>query len=163
AVLLSPESFTRGEPSFLSARGPRRHTAKAWCVRSRRGRRTGHRHKRVPQELGTPCALHDALPAGDRITNSRLTGYACWTGGSELQAHAVVSPSEAQRSAAKWGQGIGALHSTVEAGEPNPRGPGGGKGAPGCGTVGRKHDRCSETGPRVNETTTASGTGEAVA
>jgi DNA-binding transcriptional LysR family regulator len=65
------------------------------------------------------------------MTNSRPDGYACWSAGSEAQAHVVVSPSEAQRSAARRGQGIGALPSTAEAGEPNPWGPGGGKGAPG--------------------------------
>jgi hypothetical protein len=99
---------------------------------------------------------------GDRMTNPRPLGYACWTGGSEAQALVVVSPSEAQPSAARGGQGIGALHSTAEAGEPNPWGPGGGKGAPGYGAVGRKHGRCSGTGERVNETTTDSDVGGAI-
>jgi hypothetical protein len=58
------------------------------------------------------------------MTNSRPVGYACWTGRSETQAHVVVSPSQAQRSAVRRGQGIGALHSTAEAGELNLRGPG---------------------------------------
>src|SRR6516162_10996709 len=60
-------------------------------------------------------------------------------------------------------QGIGAPHTTDEAGEPHPQGSGRGKGAPGCGIVGGKHGRCLETGNRVHETTTDSGTGEAVA
>jgi len=157
------EQYPRRASVFVSPGAVPAHRSAAWCARSRRGRRTGPRHCRVPQEPGTPCTLHDARPAGDRITNSWLAGYACWTGGSEVQAHVVVSPSEAQRSAARRGQGIGALHSTAEAGEPNPRGPGGGKGAPGSGTAGRKQDRCSATGPRVHATTAASGVGEAVA
>src|SRR5262245_48508219 len=60
-------------------------------------------------------------------------------------------------------QGIGAPHSTDEAGELAPRGPGGGKGAPRRGTAGRKHGRYAETGTRVNETTADSGAGAAVA
>ena len=65
---LSPEIPTRGELSALSARRPRQRTVMAWCVWSRRGRRTGRSHIRVLQELGRPCALHGTLPDGDRIT-----------------------------------------------------------------------------------------------
>src|SRR5207245_2294169 len=98
---------------------------------------------------------------GNRTTKPRPGGYAFGTDGSETPTSIVVSPSEAQRSVAKGGQGIGAPHSTRETGERNPRGAGGGKEAPGRGTVGGKHGRCSGTGSRVHETTTDSGTGEA--
>jgi len=37
-------------------------------------------------------------------------------------------PREAQRSAVRGTQGVAPVHSTVEAGEPGPRGPWGGKG-----------------------------------
>ena len=58
--------------------------------------------------------------------------------------------------------GIGAFHSTEEAGEPASREPCGGKGTPSRGTVGGKHGGCIETRCRVNETTTDSGAGEAI-
>src|SRR5207244_4051269 len=77
------------------------------------------------------------------------------------QAHGAVPPSEGNGARRDKRQGIGALPSTVEAGEPNPRGPGGGKGAPSHRTVGGKHGGCSGTRNRVNATTTDSGTGEA--
>src|ERR1700737_5266649 len=96
------------------------------------------------------------------MTNPRPAGYACWTGGSERQAHVAVSPSEPQGSAARGGQGIGAPHSTSEGGEPNARGPAGGKGAPRQRTVGGQHGQCIETGFCVNATTTDSGAGEAI-
>ena len=38
--------------------GPCRAAVLAWQRRSRRGPRAGRRHKRVPQELGTPCRFH---------------------------------------------------------------------------------------------------------
>jgi len=34
-----------------------------------------------------------------RAARGAPVGYACWTGRSETQAHVVVSPSQAQRSA----------------------------------------------------------------
>jgi hypothetical protein len=51
-------------------------------------------------------------------------------------------------------QEVGALHSTDEAGEPNPQGPGGGKGAPGHGTDGGKDGE--DIGPRNRLDDTAS-------
>ena len=55
-------------------RGPRQatypwSTQPAW---SRRGRRTGRMITRVPWELGRPCRLHRHVPAGARLTNSRM-------------------------------------------------------------------------------------------
>ena len=59
------EMLTRGEPSFSRTRGPRRHTLKARCARSRRGHRTRHRRIEASQELGTPWTLRDQSPDGD--------------------------------------------------------------------------------------------------
>jgi hypothetical protein len=95
------------------------------------------------------------------MTKPRPVGYACGTDRSEAPTRSGVSPREAQRSGARRRQGIGALHSTVEAGEPNLRGAGGGKESPGRGIVGGKHGRCIGTGSRVHETTANSGAGEA--
>src|SRR5262249_38143778 len=60
-----PREYYPREPSFLTPRGQHRPAAMARRVRSRRGRRTRHRHIRVPQELGTPCSLHELLPGGE--------------------------------------------------------------------------------------------------
>ena len=116
---------------------------------------------RLPRNLGRPVLSATHVRTGTRITNPRPAGYACWTGGSEAQAYAAVPPSEPKGSEAGRGQGIGVPHTTNESGEPNPRGPGGGKGAPCHGTVGGKHGRCIGTGSHVHATTTASGAGEA--
>jgi hypothetical protein len=65
--------------------------------------RPGHACKGVIQELGRPCCLHGQVVRATRgRTEARAEGQ----------------------------QGVGAPHSTDEAGELAPRGPGGGKGAP---------------------------------
>src|SRR5215470_6259270 len=57
---------------------------------------------------------------------------------------------------------VGALRSTDEAGELEPREPWGGKGEPSHETVGGKHGGCTETREPVNATTTDSRAGEAI-
>ena len=59
------------------------------------------------------------------MTNPRPAVERAGPTGAKTPTRRVVSPSEAQRSAARGRQGIGALHSTDEAGEPSPRGAGG--------------------------------------
>jgi hypothetical protein len=59
---IEPREYYPLEPSSLTERGQHRHTVTARRVRSGRGRRTRRRHNRIPQELGTPCALRDARP-----------------------------------------------------------------------------------------------------
>jgi len=54
----APKLPHRGSPRRTMVRGPRRHTATAWCAWSCRGLRTGHRHTEIPQEPGTPSRLH---------------------------------------------------------------------------------------------------------
>ena len=162
---IEPREHYPREPSSWTARGPRRHHRYGLVVRSRRGRRTRHRHIRVPQELGTPCdsSRHQfgAGAAGPR--SPWPAGTRSGPAGAKHRRTAwyrQAKHKEARRDGRRESE---RSHSTDEAGEPNPREPGGGKGAPGCGTVGRKHGRCSGTGSRVNETTADSGAGEAVA
>src|SRR5262245_33248042 len=137
----------------------------AWCRRSRRGRRTRQRHRRVPQELGTPGGSLSTT-AGTGWPDPNTPGPSAGVGpGGETntgarEGTAPRSSCEARRDGLA---GIGAPHSTDEAGELAPRGPGGGKGAPRRGTAGRKHGRYAETGTRVNKATAASGAGAAVA
>jgi hypothetical protein len=161
---LSPESTTRGEPSSLTARGPRRHTARAGGVRSRRGRRTRQRHTGVPQELGAPCGstsrtLAWGLPVRKAPGPGPASGLDGATNTGARSGTAARSTNEARREGP---QGIGAPPNTDEAGELAPRGPGGGKGAPCRGAAGRKPGRHAETGTRVHETTADSGAGEAI-
>src|SRR5207302_3806176 len=65
---------------------------------------------------------------GDTGDQPQARSRAFWAARAKRQTQRVVSPSEAQRSAARGRQGIAHLHSTGEAGEPGPRGPWGGKG-----------------------------------
>jgi len=53
-VPLSPESITRGEPSSLSARGPRQHTATTWCVGPAGVEEQGIDTSGFPRNLGRP-------------------------------------------------------------------------------------------------------------
>src|SRR5262249_13472291 len=55
AVLSSPESTTRGEPSSLSERAPRRRTSWPGAVGPAGVEEHGVGTVGVPQELGTPC------------------------------------------------------------------------------------------------------------
>ena len=111
---------------------------------------------RLPRNLGRPglSAIH--VRTGTRITNPRLAGYACWTGGSKAQAQSRYREANAKEATRDGGQGIGAPHTTDEVGELYQREPALGKEAPGCGPVGGPHGRCFETGNRVHETPTDS-------
>src|SRR6266853_4215506 len=120
---------------------------------------------RVPQELGTPWLFH-------------LFDLLAWWGGARPKTSwppVGVGPGRSENRREGWSpscegnevrragrQGIGAPHSTVEAGERVPPGPWGGKGVPWSWTVGGKHVECIGTRSRVNETTTDSRTGEAI-
>jgi hypothetical protein len=80
------------------------------------------------------------------MINSRPVGYACWTNGSEPQAHVGVSPTEGNEGRRDGPQGVGAPHTTGEAGERLPRGPRGGKGVPRHGPLGGHRPRASNLG-----------------
>ena len=124
---------------------------------------------RVLQEPGSPCRLHAGKPEGGNrhSTPPGPSGRRCGPSGSGVTASArtgsagVVRPSEGNEARAEGRQGVGASHSTGEAGELSPRGPGGGKGMPNHGTVERQHDERTEAHKRVNETATDSDAGPA--
>jgi hypothetical protein len=108
---IEPREYYPPEPPFLTARGQHRHSARARGARSSRGRRTGHRHTRVPQELGTPWSSpREEVRPGIPDTNPRPAAVRSGLPGAKRQTQRVVSPSEAQRSAATGRQGIGAPH-----------------------------------------------------
>jgi hypothetical protein len=82
---------------------------------------------------------------GDRMTNPWPAVERPGPPGAKRRAQRMVPPSEGRRSAVGGAQDVGALHSTVEPGELDPREPWGGKGVPSHGVVGGKHDGCTET------------------
>jgi hypothetical protein len=75
----------------------------------------------------------------------------------------MVLPTEGNEGRREGPQGVGAAHSTVEAGTLTPWGPRGGKGTLGHGTVGGKHGGDTELHHRVHATTTDSGAAQAIA
>ncbi len=128
-------------------------------LRSCRGQRTGHRHTRVPQELGTPVRRHlfkDWLSRGCQ-TRKPLAPSRRRTWMERRTQAQGWSPSREGNEGRRVGRtGIGALHSTIEAGELVPREAGGGKGVPCRGTL--LGQQCGGIGPRstVHETTMGS-------
>jgi hypothetical protein len=148
---IEPREYYPLEPSSWTARGQHRHPATARGVRSGRGRRTGHSCIRVAQEPGRPC---------DSISRGTGSEGAAKPEGPWPQAGVGPVWSEdrrtgwyrpAKRNEAWWegSQGVGASHSTREAGEPEPRGPWGGKGMPRRGAAGGHPRRDSEPWPAV--------------
>jgi hypothetical protein len=97
--------------------------------RARRGRRAGRRHTRVSQELGRPGSSPGVIFRQWGPDNEPLArGRAFWTAGSETTGAPPGIAKRRKRSAVRGTPGVAHLHSTVEAGEPIPRGPCGGKG-----------------------------------
>ncbi len=109
----------------------------ACCVWSCRGQRTGHRCKRVLQELGRPYRLHRLSLARGGQTH-KTPGPEPASGSAELrkQTQRVVSPSEGNEARRDGRWGVAVSHSTAEAGERRPSGPWGGKGTLRHGPVG---------------------------
>ena len=99
------EMLTRGEPSFSRTRGPRRPPSRPGVIGPAGVKEHGIGASRLPRNLGRPglSAIH--VRTGTRITNPRLAGYACWTGGSKPQAQIAVSRRECKRSDARRGPG----------------------------------------------------------
>ncbi len=96
-----------------------------------------------------------------------LTGVRCGPSGAafgpahESGSAGVVRPSEGNEARPDGRQGVGASHSTDEAGESSPRRPCGGKGMPEHGLVGRTHHERTEVRYGVNETPANSDAGPA--
>jgi hypothetical protein len=143
--------------------GPCRPTAMALSRngRARRGLRAGRRHIRVPQELGRPVTSPGVMFRNwgpDSAPQAR--GCAFWTGGSETTGAPPGIAKRRKRSAVRGTAGVAHLHSTVEAGEPVPRGPWGGKGDARQGPVGGTPARGFVPWSRVNVTLTDSEAGK---
>jgi hypothetical protein len=73
---------------------------------------------RVPQEPGRPNRLHRNVRLGDRNNNPPEPPVARRDRREQTTAHTVVSPSEGNEARRKGRLGVGASHSTDEAGEP---------------------------------------------
>jgi hypothetical protein len=73
---------------------------------------------RVPQEPGRPDRLHRNYRLGNRTTNSPMPTIARRDRREQTTAQTVVSPSEGNEAWRDGRSGVGASHSTDEAGEP---------------------------------------------
>ncbi len=124
-------------------------------------KRAGHARMGTPQEPGRPDRLRSSTPAGGPALKPPLPLRAAPArNGSEQVAQDTVPPSEGNEARRKGRSGVGAPHSTVEAGELSSWVPRGGKGAPGRGTIEGKDDGDTELRNRLNETATDSEAGE---
>jgi hypothetical protein len=137
---IEPRECYPRETSLLYRRGPRWRTDRARCDCSRRGRRTRQESRRVLQEPGSP-GFSPVKPIWQGAASDKAPGPPSASGGRErrTRTHFTGTAARRQRSKAGGRPGVGALHSTGEAGERVPHGPRGGKGAPGRGAVGGKH------------------------
>jgi hypothetical protein len=143
--------------------GPCRPTAMALSRkgRARRGLRAGRRHIRVPQELGRPGSSPGVIfRCWGPDNEPQARGYAFWTAGSETTDAPPGIAKRRKRSAVRGTAGVAHLHSTVEAGEPVPRGPCGGKGDVRQGPVWGTPARGLVPWSRVNVTPTDSEAGK---
>jgi len=118
----APKSSLAGAAVVDTSGG--RAEAPQWlgASRSYRGPRTGRRDTRVAREPERPCRLHRHLRLGNRKTNSPCPRLCVPAGGSESGAR-VVSPTEGKEGRRKGRQGVGASHSSDEAGELDRRTP----------------------------------------
>ena len=73
---------------------------------------------RVPQEPGRPDRLHRNPRLGNRVTNSPMPTIARRDRWEQTTTRTVVSPSEGNEARRDGRRGVGASHSTDEAGEP---------------------------------------------
>jgi hypothetical protein len=114
-VLLSLESFTRGEPSALSDRGSCRRPARARGDRSRRGRRTWHRSIRVAWEPGRPCGSISIVVGAEGQPNPKVPGPRPASGlaGANTGARDGTANRTTKEGRLDGPQGVGAPHSSV--------------------------------------------------
>ena len=117
------------------AASARRRRSRAWRDRSHRGRRAGHVHIGVLPGTWETRSSPPREPEGATGTeNPWSVGSAAWPVGSgerpvhESIAAGVVPPSEGNEARRDGRPGIGASHSTVEAGELTPEDPVKGRG-----------------------------------
>jgi hypothetical protein len=110
ATVVDPSGGRAEAPQWLGA------------SRSYRGPRAGRRDMRVAREPERPGRFHRHLRLGNRNTNSPCPRPCAPAGGSESGAR-VVSPSEGNETRRDGRQGVGASHSSDEAGELDRRTP----------------------------------------
>ena len=114
----------------------------------------------VSQEPGRPCRLRLRVPEwGTGGTNLQARGEALLDVGSKRTARRWYRQAKETKCGGKGGRESEHLDSTGEAGELDPRDPVEGRGMPGHGTVGGRHDGDTEFRDRLNETAADSGTG----
>jgi len=164
---MEPRNWLCGSLRLGSSGGRVAARQQAWCVRSCRGRRAGHRHRRVPQERGRPDRFH---PRKSRLgdndaasTSPRPFDVARVVEGSEAHGCGWYRQAKENEARRKGRSGVVTPDSTEEAGALDPTGPGGGKRASGQETVGGKHGGDIGLRGRVHATTTDSDVGEAIA
>src|SRR5439155_17657461 len=117
------------EPSAWTARWRRRHTIRAWCVRSRRGRRTWRKHTKAPQELGRPWTSPGAIfRHGDRIMNHRPAVVRSGPQGANDRRSAWYRQAKHNEARREEGRESHIFIVPVKQGNLDRRGPWGGKG-----------------------------------
>jgi hypothetical protein len=131
---LSPERYIVVGAFVVDKAGAAPTTSYGLSSRSCRGRRAGHMHTRILQELGRPCrspGVTFRLVGTGLPTPGPRSGV--WADGSEATDTAPGSAKRRQRSAAPGTQGVAQRHSTVEAGELAPEDPAEGRALPADG------------------------------
>jgi hypothetical protein len=150
--------FSRGSRRVVRNGRPCRGAAMAWRPWSRRGRRTGHAHTRVPQEPGRPLHLLGKSRREHRVTNSGPLADAPGGRGSEQR----VRPGYRRAKETKrGGRGGGESERRIVPWKRGnrPEGPRRGKEAPGHETAGGTDARDTEPCYHLNRTTADSGQG----
>jgi len=116
-----------GADAVATAEGSIGWAELAWPSRSRRGRRAGHVRIGVPQEPGKPCRLHVQSRNGATGTQNPRPTSGATPGGrrgerpdTKHSVANVVPPNEGNEVRREGRQGLGASHSTREAGESRP-------------------------------------------
>ena len=153
AVLLSPEIHYSWEPTLCHERKAISRAPNGLALRSRRGLMgAGHVSRGSDGNSGDPVFSALEKPVGEPgDQNPGPSSVVLAGGGSETRSARTVPAGESTSPRDGW-QEVGAPHSTDETGEPNLKGPGGGKGAPGHGTGGGKDGEDIGPRERLNET-----------
>ena len=151
------------EPSWLSTWGPRRLCSKSWRSRSCRGRRTGHMHTRILQEPERSRRCLSAVSGvGAASPKAPGPGPASGPQGANTGAREGTAKRRTPEVRSDQRRDVGALRTTVAAGELDSREPCVGKGVPSHGLVGGQHGGCTETRAPVTETPTDRRAGDAL-
>ena len=133
---IEPRNFLVVSPRRWSIAGAEPGISDTWTqrrARSHRGRRNLANDQRVFRELGRPCRLHRWLPAGARLTNSRLIhGSRPEPGGDESGTKRWYRQAKETKCGEMDGKESERPIVVLKRGN-GPSGPCGAKGAPRCG------------------------------